>query len=58
MQIGYAILIGAMILFLWPQAKAMMEKRKEADAPPADWGAVLLPIAAVVLFILLLIMMV
>lgn len=56
MKIGAAILIGAMIAMLLPQLKAMRQRSEEA--PPADWPAVVLPLAAVVAFVLLLIALV
>jgi len=48
--------IGALLLvfFFWPGAKAAMEKSREAENP--DWGGVFVPIAAVVIFIVLLVM--
>jgi hypothetical protein len=48
--------IGALLLvfFFWPGAKAAMEKSRQAENP--DWGSVFIPIAAVVLFIVLLVM--
>ena len=49
--------IGAILILLafWPGAKAALEMSKRAENP--DWKGVLIPIAAVVLFIILLIMM-
>lgn len=48
--------IGALLLvfFFWPGAKAAMEKSRQAENP--DWTSVLIPIAAVVMFIVLLVM--
>jgi len=48
--------IGALLLmcFFGPGAKAAMEKSRQAENP--DWGGVFIPIAAVVIFIVLLIM--
>lgn len=54
-----ALLVITAIIFLflfWPGAKAAMEESKKAENP--DWQGALLPIGAVVLFIVLLIMMV
>lgn len=49
--------IGAVIILLvfWPGAKAALEMSKRAENP--DWKGVLIPVAVVVLFIILLIMM-
>ena len=49
--------IGAFVIlfFFWPGAKAALQKSKEAENP--DWKGALLPIGAVVLFVILLIMM-
>ena len=56
MKIGSAILIGAMILFLWPRAKQMMQESRKAE--PGEWGSVLLILLAVAGFVVLLVMMV
>jgi len=56
MKIGSALLLGMMVLFLWPRAKQMLQDSPKAQ--PGDWQAVILPILAVVGFIILLIMMV
>jgi hypothetical protein len=48
--------IGGLLLvfFFWPGAKAAMEKSRQAENP--DWGSVLIPITAVVIFIVILVM--
>ena len=48
--------IGALILvfIFWPGNKAALEKSRQAETP--DWGGVFVPIAAVVIFIVLLVM--
>ena len=56
MKIGSAILLGAMIMFLWPRAKQMMKESRKAE--PGEWQSVLLPILAVAGFVVLLVMMV
>ncbi|MEX2523837.1 MAG: hypothetical protein WD750_02680 [Gammaproteobacteria bacterium] len=43
------------LFFFWPGAKAAMEKSRRAENP--DWKGALLPIGAVVLFIIVLIML-
>ena len=56
MKIGSAILLGAMIVYLWPRAKQMMKESRKAEA--GEWRSVLLPILAVAGFVVLLVMMV
>lgn len=54
MKIGSALLLGAMIIFLFPRAKMMLKDSPKAAA--GDWQAVLLPLAAIIGFIILLVM--
>jgi hypothetical protein len=56
MKIGSALLIIAMIIWIWPNAKRMMAESRKPEA--GEWGGVLLPLAAVAGFVVLLIMMV
>ncbi len=56
MKILSALFIIAMIAWLWPRARRMMEDSRKAE--PGEWGGVLLPLAAVAGFVVLLIMMV
>ena len=56
MKISYALLLGAMVVFLWPRAKAML--RDSPRAGPGDWRSVAVPLLAVVLFVILLISLV
>lgn len=53
MKIGSALLIGAMLVFLLPRAKHMMQHSPKAGE--GDWKAVLIPLLLLVLFILFLI---
>ncbi|PVV05980.1 MAG: hypothetical protein B6D77_17075 [gamma proteobacterium symbiont of Ctena orbiculata] len=55
-KIIWALLLGAMILFLWPRAKHMLKNSPKAEK--GDWQAVLMPMAFVIGFVILLIMMV
>jgi len=55
-KIIWAIVILAMIFVVWPRAKQMMQDSPKAQA--GDWQAVVLPLAAVVGFVILLIMLV
>jgi hypothetical protein len=56
MKIGSAILLGTMIVFLWPRAKQMLKETRKAEA--GEWQSAILPILAVVGFVVLLVMMV
>lgn len=50
--------IAAMLIlfFFWPGAKKMLEKSQQAENP--DWKGALIPVGAVVLFVILLIALV
>ncbi|CAK0767390.1 conserved hypothetical protein [Gammaproteobacteria bacterium] len=52
------LLIGAlgalMVLWFWPAVKAAAERSREA---PKDWTGALIPMALVVLFVILLVML-
>ena len=56
MKVMYAVLLGMMVVFLWPRAKNMIENSPKATG--SDWKAVLIPLLGVVLFVMLLISMV
>ncbi len=56
MKIGSAVLIGAMLMFLLPRAKAMVQNSPKADGQ--QWLSALIPLALVVGFVVLLVMMV
>ena len=56
MKISYALLLGMMLVFLWPRAKAMMQNSPKAAS--GDWRSVIIPLLSVFLFVLLLIQMV
>ena len=45
----------AILMLFWPGAKAALEMSRRAENP--DWKGALIPIGAVVLFVILLIMM-
>ena len=51
-----AVLIIGWIIFIWPRAKHWLKNSPKAQA--GDWQAALLPIGAVVLFVIVLIMLV
>jgi len=53
-NIGWALALGAMLIFLLPSAGYMLKNSPKAGK--GDWNAVLIPLALVVLVVLLLIM--
>jgi len=55
-KILWAILIGMMILALIPRTKAMFQQTRQAQ--PGDWSSAILPLALVVGFVVLLILLV
>ena len=55
-EIGSALFMGAMIVFLFPRAKQAIENSPKGSAK--DWMGFILPIGAVILFIILLIALV
>lgn len=55
-KIFSAVMLGMMILVLWPRAKQMLHNSPKATR--SDWQAVLLPLLGVVLFVMLLISLV
>lgn len=56
LKITVAAVLGFMVIRLWPAASHMLKHGPKGSSE--DWRAVLLPIAAVIGFILLLILMV
>lgn len=50
-----AILVAGLIYWMWPGVKAAMARSREA---PKDWSGALLPLGAVLLFVIFLIAMV
>lgn len=56
MKITWALLLGAMIIFLWPRTKQMLNESRGATGD--DWKSVALPIGLVILFVIFLIAMV
>ena len=56
MKIGSALLLGMMLIFLWPRAKQMFKESPKAES--GDWKAVIIPLLAVIGFVILLVMMV
>lgn len=52
LQIGSALLLVAMMIFVWPAAKRMLHESRAAEK--GDWRGALLPILAVIGFVVLL----
>jgi archaellum biogenesis protein FlaJ (TadC family) len=55
-KIFSAILIVGWIIFMWPRAKYWIQNSPKAQK--GDWSAAVLPLAAVVAFVILLVMLV
>jgi hypothetical protein len=53
LKIGWALALGAMLIFLLPRASYMLKNSPRAGK--GDWGAVLVPLTLVVLVVVLLI---
>ncbi|MFQ5470734.1 MAG: hypothetical protein ACE5EH_10565 [Gammaproteobacteria bacterium] len=56
MKIGYALMLGLMVIFLFPRAKHILKNTRKAET--GEWQGFLIPIAVVILFVLFLIQMV
>ena len=56
MQIGAAVLLVMMLVFLIPRARQMVKESPKGT--PAQWVSFLIPIGIVVLFVLLLMQLV
>ncbi len=56
LKIGSALLLGTMVILVWPQAMKMLKESPKGSSD--DWKGALLPIALVVGFVLLLMAMV
>lgn len=56
MKIGWALALGAMLVFLLPRARHML--KNSPKAVDGDWMSVLIPLGLIVGFVVLLIMMV
>jgi hypothetical protein len=54
MKIGSALLLGAMLLFIWPRAKVMIKESPKGSTE--EWKSALIPLVLVALFVILLIM--
>jgi hypothetical protein len=56
MKITSALVLGAMLVYLFPRARAMMKHSPRGSGD--DWRSVLIPLAGVILFVIFLISMV
>ena len=56
LKIGTAVLLIAMMIYIWPAAKRMLQESRAPEK--GDWQAILLPLLAVVGFVVLLIYLV
>ena len=54
MTIGSALLLGMMLIMIWPNAKRMIKESPKGSAD--DWRSASIPLALVALFVVLLIM--
>ncbi len=54
LKIGSALLLGAMLVMIWPRARIMMQEGRKGSG--AEWKSVLIPLLLVVGFVILLIM--
>lgn len=54
MQIGWALLLGAMLVMIWPRARIMMKEGKKGTAE--DWKTAIIPLLLVAGFVALLIL--
>ena len=52
-QAFLGIVVFAILIFFWPGAKKAMEQSQQAENP--DWKGTLIPIGAVILFVIMLI---
>lgn len=54
LKLGSALLLGMMVILLWPRAKVAMQEGRKGSA--AEWKSVIIPLLAVVGFVILLIL--
>ena len=54
-NIMFVLVLGAMVIFLWPNAKRMLKNSPKGSGD--DWRGFLIPMLAIVLFIVFLVMM-
>ena len=54
MKIGSALLLGMMLMMIWPRARQMIKESPKGSSE--DWKGAIIPLVLVALFIVLLIM--
>lgn len=54
MKIGSALLLGVMLMIIWPRAKIMMKESPKGSTE--DWKSALIPLLLVAGFVILLIL--
>lgn len=54
MKIGSALLLGMMLMVIWPRARQMLKESPKGSSE--DWKGAIIPLALVALFVVLLIM--
>ncbi|MBF0218443.1 MAG: hypothetical protein HQL49_02780 [Gammaproteobacteria bacterium] len=54
MKVGSALLLGAMIIYLWPRAKIMMQESPKGSSD--DWKTASIALLGVIGFVILLMM--
>ncbi len=54
LKIGSALLLGAMLVMIWPRARIMMQEGRKGSAE--EWKSALIPLLLVAGFVLLLIL--
>jgi len=52
MKVGSALLLGMMVMFLWPRMRHMIANSRKAES--GEWAGVVIPLVAVIAFVLLL----
>ena len=53
MKVGWALLLGGMVVMLWPRARQMLNESRKTQS--GDWKHLLIPVGMVLLIVLLLI---
>ncbi len=54
LKLGSALLLGAMLVMIWPRARIMMQEGRKGSA--AEWKSALIPLLLVIGFVILLIL--
>lgn len=54
LKLGSALFIAAMLVMIWPRARIMMQEGRKGST--AEWKAAIIPLLAVIGFVILLIL--